>query len=90
MASSITTDLASECVNNAPYITYDITPFGFTPSGGATLTFYDLDGNLVDSTHVTDLTGRVLYPGAQVDAAGTRHRLARVEVRKRPVGRRSH
>ena len=70
VASSITTDLASECVNNAPYITYDITPFGFTPSGGATLTFYDLDGNLVDSTHVTDLTGRVLYPGAQVDAAG--------------------
>ena len=70
VASSITTDLASECVNNAPYITYDITPFGFTPSGGATLTFYDLDGNLVDSTHVADLTGRVLYPGAQVDAAG--------------------
>ena len=70
VASSITTDLASECVNNAPYITYDITPFGFTPSGGATLTFYDLDGNLVDSTHVTDLTGRVLYPGTQVDAAG--------------------
>ena len=70
VASSITTALASECVNNAPYITYDITPFGFTPSGGATLTFYDLDGNLVDSTHVADLTGRVLYPGAQVDAAG--------------------
>ena len=63
VASSITTDLASECVNNAPYITYDITPFGFTPSGGATLTFYDLDGNLVDSTHVANLTGRVLYPG---------------------------
>ena len=71
VASSITTALASECVNNAPYITYDITPFGFTPSGGATLTFYDLDGNLVDSTHVANLTGRVLYPGAQVDAAGT-------------------
>ena len=71
VASSITTALASECVNHAPYISYDITPFGFTPSGGATLTFYDLDGNLVDSTHVANLTGRVLYPGAQVDGAGT-------------------
>ena len=70
VVSSITTALASECVDNAPYITYDITPFGFTPSGGATLTFYDLDGNLVDSMHVADLTGRVLYPGAEVDAAG--------------------
>ena len=70
VVSSITTALASECVNNAPYITYDITPFGFTPSGGATLTFYDVDGNLVDSVHVADLTGRVLYPGAEVDAAG--------------------
>jgi hypothetical protein len=70
VVSSIITALASECVNNAPYITYDITPFGFTPSGGATLRFYDLDGNSVDSVHVADLTGRVLYPGADVDGAG--------------------
>ena len=89
VVSSIITALASECVNNAPYITYDITPFGFTPSGGATLTFYDLDGNLVDSMHVADLTGRVLYPGARRRRRRHRHRLARMEVRERPVGGRS-
>jgi uncharacterized repeat protein (TIGR01451 family) len=62
--------LAPECVANAPYIQYDITPLGFTPSGTAKLTFYDLDGNLVESVTVTQLSGRVLFPGAEVDAEG--------------------
>ncbi len=66
----ISVKLASECVNDTPYVTYGITPAGFVPATTPTLTFYDLDGRLVQTTPVNAFTGRVLYPGVAVDAAG--------------------
>ena len=64
------TALAPECVNDAPFISYDITPFGFVSTGNAKLSFFDLDGNFVESVDVTALKGRVVFPGAEVDAQG--------------------
>jgi hypothetical protein len=60
-----------ECVRDAPYINYAIVPLGFTPADGtATLVIRTADGTVVDTTQVTSLTGQLIWPGAQVDAAG--------------------
>jgi LPXTG-motif cell wall-anchored protein len=58
------------CISDAPFIRYAIKPIGFTSSGPATLTFYDLDGNFVEQQVVQTLSGHVVYPGASVDAKG--------------------
>ena len=62
------TGFSPECVNDAPYISYNIVPLGFVPtSGNATLTFFDKNGNQVGNpVQVTSLQGRVVYPGATV------------------------
>jgi len=60
-----------ECVRDAPYINYTIVPLGFTPAdGSATLVIRAADGTVVDTTQVTTLSGQLIWPGAQVDAAG--------------------
>lgn len=62
---------APVCIAAAPLIEYSITTIGFTPTGPATLTFYDVEGRIVEQQVVTAMTGRVVYPGATVDATGT-------------------
>jgi hypothetical protein len=65
--------LAPVCVRDAPYI--DLT-FGDQPQFNghtATVTFIDLDGNVVGSetaTYQAGATVRFVYPGAEVDANG--------------------
>jgi len=59
-----------QCVGEAPYVSYAIKPIGFTSSGPATLTFYDMNGNFVEKIVVPTLSGQVVYPGASVDANG--------------------
>ena len=60
-----------ECVLDAPYINYAIVPLGFTPADGtATLVIRTADGTVVDTIQVTSLTGQLIWPGAEVDAAG--------------------
>ena len=58
------------CISDAPFIQYDVTPVGFTPTGPLTLTFYDKNGNFIESRTVTSLSGQTIYPGASVDANG--------------------
>jgi hypothetical protein len=62
------------CVSDAPYIEIS---FGNQPQFDgrpATVTFSDLDGNVVGTqtaTYQANATVRFVYPGASVDAAGT-------------------
>ncbi len=58
------------CIGEAPFIEYNIKPIGFTSSGPATLTFIDRNGNVVETRTVSELSGRIIYPGASVDANG--------------------
>lgn len=60
-----------ECVDDTPFIAYDIKPIGFEWPGSATLTIFDVEGNQVDEPfEVTEKSGRFLYPGAEVDQNG--------------------
>ena len=60
-----------ECVRDAPYINYTIVPLGFTPADStATLVIRAADGTVVDTTQVPSLSGQLIWPGAEVDAAG--------------------
>ena len=61
------TALAPECIADAPYIQYTITPTGFSASGPATLSFYDLNGVFIESRTVPSLSGITIYTGASVD-----------------------
>jgi hypothetical protein len=60
------------CVKDAPFVSYNIVPVGFTPTQPvkATLTIRDLDNNTVTTLVVNSLTGQFIYPGATVDANG--------------------
>lgn len=59
------------CVRDAPFISYTIVPVGFSSIGPATLTFFDVNGNFIEQQTVSTLSGRVIYPGATTDAAGS-------------------
>jgi hypothetical protein len=58
------------CIRDVPYVNYTIVASGFTPAGPATLTFVDINGNVVETVTVTSLSGQVIYPGATADASG--------------------
>jgi LPXTG-motif cell wall-anchored protein len=60
-----------ECVRDAPFVSYSIRPIGFTPDPpSATLVIRAANGTLVDTREVSSLSGRFIWPGASVDAAG--------------------
>ena len=50
-----------------PYINFTIVPQGFTSSGPATLTFFDVNGNFVEQVISPTLSGQIIYPGARPD-----------------------
>lgn len=54
-----------ECVADIPYIDYDIEVVG-TSNDTATITFFDLDDNLVEVHEDMPLSGQVIYPGASL------------------------
>jgi hypothetical protein len=60
--------LTSICVADTPYVDYVI-EVANTPATTATLSFFDLDGQLVQRRSGLPLSGRVLYPGASVEPA---------------------
>ena len=62
--------LVPQCIGDAPYIFYSIDALGFTPVTTPTIKLLDKDGNLVATHNVTTFSGRLLYPGALVDAEG--------------------
>jgi len=60
----------SVCINDVPYINYDVTPLDFASNGPVTITFFDPAGNLVATYPNQPLTGQILWPGAVVDGNG--------------------
>ncbi len=52
------------CIRDVPYISFTIVPKGFSSSGPATLTFFDVNGNVVEQVVSPTLSGQVVYPGA--------------------------
>ena len=80
------------CLEDAPYI--EVT-FGDQPQFDgrtATVTFVDLDGNVVGTetaAYEAGATVRFVYPGATVDAAGNARGLAGSDGRRDRVGARS-
>ncbi|MEO2109616.1 MAG: Ig-like domain-containing protein, partial [Leeuwenhoekiella sp.] len=59
-----------ECDGDVPYLVYDIDLNNFAATGPLTITFLDNSGNSLLEYTDLPLTGRVLWPGAEVDANG--------------------
>ena len=58
------------CIRDVPYINFTIVPKGFSSSGPATLTFFDVNGNFVEQVISPTLAGQVIYPGATAGPNG--------------------
>jgi len=69
-APSMTITGQAICVNDVPYLSYKATANNFTPVNGLTLTWTDSKNNIVSTMTNLPLTGKVLWPGAAVDANG--------------------
>ena len=70
-ASAIVVDAAAVCVQDAPWVEWDVTAVNFTPTNLATVEWLDANGDVVRTDTNQPLTnGRLLWPGAAVDASG--------------------
>ncbi|WP_264554212.1 gliding motility-associated C-terminal domain-containing protein [Flavobacterium sp. N2038] len=69
-APVMTVTATSICVNDVPYLDYVVTPGNFTPINGVTIAWADSNNNVVTTMTDLPLSGRVLWPGAEVDQAG--------------------
>jgi LPXTG-motif cell wall-anchored protein len=58
------------CIRDVPYINFTIVPKGFSSSGPATLTFFDVNGNFVEQVISPTLSGQIIYPGATAGPNG--------------------
>ena len=70
VAPEMTVTATAICVNDVPYIDYVVTPLNFTPANGVTIAWAGSDNNVVTTMNNLPLSGRVLWPGAVVDANG--------------------
>jgi LPXTG-motif cell wall-anchored protein len=71
-ARSLAVDLlTTSCVKDIPYVVFDIRPVGFTPTNGATLSFFRPSdpSHPVQVVKVPSLSGSVVYPGASASPA---------------------
>ena len=70
--AAIQIDARGVCIQDAPYLEYDVTPVDFTPTGLATVELIGSDGGTVSTLVNQPLTGaRLLWPEAAVDGSGT-------------------
>ena len=65
------TAFESSCIDDAPYVVYDIVPVGFTPDPPiATLTVTDINGDPIMVLTNQPLSGKFLFPGSAIDENG--------------------
>ncbi|MBL8520265.1 MAG: DUF11 domain-containing protein [Betaproteobacteria bacterium] len=58
------------CFRDTPYVDYNATALGFSPSGGVKVTWQKSTGEVVAVLTGQPMSGRLLWPGAAVDAGG--------------------
>lgn len=63
-------DSEAVCIQDVPYIRYEVTPLNFTPQNFATIEFIGSDNNVVETLTNQPLSGQLLWPGAAVDVNG--------------------
>lgn len=69
--ASLVIDAQSVCIQDAPYIAYDVTALNFTPTSLATVEFLGSDGSVIQTLTDQPLTGaRLLWPEAATDPDG--------------------
>jgi hypothetical protein len=69
--ASLAIDARSVCIQDAPYVEYDVTAVNFTPTSLATVEFLGSDGSVVQTLTDQPLAGaRLLWPGAATDPGG--------------------
>ena len=66
----ITINTLAECIGDTPYLNYDVTLDNFTSTELLTVDWLDNSGNVVATFTNLPLTGRMLWPGAILDANG--------------------
>lgn len=72
LASAIVIDASAVCIQDAPWVEWDITPVNFTPTNLATVEWIDANGDVVRTDTNQPLTGgRLLWPDAAVDGTDT-------------------
>ncbi|MEO9966458.1 MAG: PKD domain-containing protein [Reichenbachiella sp.] len=67
---SVTLTLQEVCVNDVPYVDYEISPVGFTPTGLAQIDWVKSDNEVAETLGDQPLSGRLLWPGAETDENG--------------------
>ncbi|MFN3941910.1 MAG: hypothetical protein ACK4K1_04645, partial [Flavobacterium sp.] len=70
VAPLITVVATPICINDVPYIQYQVVPVNFTPNGLLTISWSDNNNNIIQTNTGLGLTGQILWPGAVVDGNG--------------------
>ncbi|WJS94590.1 Ig-like domain-containing protein [Flavobacterium johnsoniae] len=68
VAPTMTITAESYCLNNAPYVSYNVKADNFTPTGLLTINWIDSANRIVATQTNMPLSGNVLWPGATVNA----------------------
>ncbi|SMD33285.1 Ig-like domain (group 3), partial [Reichenbachiella faecimaris] len=68
---ALTVTMEEQCINDVPYVDYEVNTVGFDASGMTALVeWLNADGQVVQSLADQPLSGTLLWPGAEVDADG--------------------
>lgn len=67
---TLTVSAVPQCVRHAPYVDYNATVLGVGAPAGMTITWRKTNGEVVQVLTGQPLSGRLLWPGAAVDAGG--------------------
>uniref|UniRef100_UPI00404A399F T9SS type B sorting domain-containing protein n=1 Tax=Fulvivirga sp. TaxID=1931237 RepID=UPI00404A399F len=58
------------CLNDVPYVRYEVTPENFTPTGLVTIIWSKVSGEVVSTLTDQPMSGTLLWPGAELDDQG--------------------
>ncbi|UXX79707.1 choice-of-anchor L domain-containing protein [Reichenbachiella carrageenanivorans] len=68
---SLDITMEEQCINDVPYVDYEVTALGFDPAGlTALVEWVNASGNVVQTLTNQPMSGRLLWPGAEVDSNG--------------------
>ncbi|UXP33996.1 choice-of-anchor L domain-containing protein [Reichenbachiella agarivorans] len=68
---SLDITMEEQCIKDVPYVDYDVAALGFDPEGlMAMVEWVNASGNVVQTLSNQPLSGRLLWPGAEVDSNG--------------------